>query len=169
LMVTDDGPRVLEFNARFGDPETEAILPRLSSDLLPALVGCADGNLARCELTWKNEACAAVVLSSAGYPGPYRTGFPISGLEEAGRIEGVRVYHAATAIRDGVLVTSGGRVLVVTGRGPNLSEAISRAYAAADRISFEGKALRHDIGKHVVSVDSTRNIKFRLPTSSEPR
>jgi phosphoribosylamine--glycine ligase len=168
LMVTDQGPKLLEFNARFGDPETEAILPRLSSDLVPALVGCADGSLSKCELTWKNEACVAVVLSSAGYPGPYRTGFPISGIDEAGRVEGVRVYHAATAVRDGALVTSGGRVLVVTARGPNLSEAINSAYRAADRINFEGKALRRDIGRSVVSVDSTRNIKLRRPKEAEP-
>ncbi|HWC65884.1 MAG TPA: phosphoribosylamine--glycine ligase [Thermoanaerobaculia bacterium] len=146
LMLTSDGMKVLEFNARFGDPETEAILPRLGSDIAPALAACAAGNLAGCELVWKPEACVAVVLASAGYPGSYQTGFPIEGLEEAESLPGVTVFHAGTKLRDGAVVTAGGRVLVVCGRGANLSEASERAYAAADRIRFEGKSHRRDIG-----------------------
>jgi phosphoribosylamine---glycine ligase len=146
LMLTPDGMKVLEFNARFGDPETEAILPRLASDITPVLSACTEGNLAGCELAWKPEACVAVVLASAGYPGSYQTGFPIEGLEEAESLPGATVFHAGTALRDGAVVTSGGRVLVVCGRGANLSEASDRAYAAADRIRFEGKSYRRDIG-----------------------
>jgi phosphoribosylamine--glycine ligase len=146
LMLTASGMKVLEFNARFGDPETEAILPRLNSDITPVLAACAEGNLAGRELSWKPEACVAVVLTSAGYPGSYQTGFPIEGLEETETMPGVTVYHAGTAFRDGAIVTSGGRVLVVSGRGANLSEASERAYAAADRIRFEGKSFRRDIG-----------------------
>ena len=146
LMITADGPRVLEFNARFGDPETEAILPRLQGDLAQALEACARGDLSGRELQWKNEACAAVVLASEGYPGSYQTGLPIRGIAEAESDPQVTVYHAGTAARDGEIVTAGGRVLVVTGRGAHLSEAVRRAYEGADRISFPGKTLRRDIG-----------------------
>jgi phosphoribosylamine--glycine ligase len=146
LMLGADGMKVLEFNARFGDPETEAILPRLDSDLAPVLAACARGNLAGQDLSWKPEACVAVVLASAGYPGSYQTGFPIDGLDEAETMAGITVFHSGTAVRDGRIVTAGGRVLVVAGRGMNLSEAFERAYAAAERIQFEGKSYRHDIG-----------------------
>ena len=146
LMLTAAGMRVLEFNARFGDPETEAILPRLGSDLAPVLAASARGNLAGLDLAWKAEACVAVVLASAGYPSSYQTGFAIDGLAEAGSIPGVSIFHAGTALRDGRIVTAGGRVIVVAGRGAQLSEASERAYSAADRIRFEGKVLRRDIG-----------------------
>jgi len=151
LMLTAAGMRVLEFNARFGDPETEAILPRLDSDIAPVLAACAAGNLAGQELAWKPEACVAVVLASSGYPGSYQTGFPIEGLEEAEAVPGVSVFHAGTAIHDGRLVTAGGRVLVVAGRGANLSEASQRAYEASDRIRFQGKTLRRDIAARFLS------------------
>jgi len=151
LMLTGDGMRVLEFNARFGDPEAEAILPRLGSDLAPVLEACAAGNLAGRDLVWRPEACVAVVLASAGYPGSYQTGFPIDGLEEAESLPGVTVFHSGTAVRDGQIVTAGGRVLVVAGRGSNLSEASVRAYAAAERIRFEGKSCRRDIGARFLS------------------
>lgn len=146
LMITADGPRVLEFNARFGDPETEAILPRLQGDLAQTLEACARGELSGRELQWKNEACAAVVLASEGYPGSYQTGLPIRGIAEAEADPLVTVFHAGTAARDGEIVTAGGRVLVVAGRGAHLSEAVRRAYEGADRISFPGKTLRRDIG-----------------------
>ena len=146
LMMTDSGPRLLEFNARLGDPETEAILPRAGGDIVPALAACARGNLAGIDLSWKSEACGAVVLSSAGYPGSYASGRPIKGIESAERIPSVQVFHAGTSLADGEVVTSGGRVLVVSARGSNLSEAFDRAYDAADRISFEGKFCRRDIG-----------------------
>jgi phosphoribosylamine--glycine ligase len=146
LMLTSSGPRVLEFNARFGDPETEAILPRLDSDLAEALAACARGNLAEIDLVWKAEACVAVVLASSGYPGAYQTGHPIQGIEDAERVEGVTVFHGGTAIRDGLVVTAGGRVLVVAGRGGTLTEAAIQAYAGVERISFAGKTYRKDIG-----------------------
>jgi phosphoribosylamine---glycine ligase len=151
LMLTAAGMRVLEFNARFGDPETEAILPRLDSDIAPVLAACAAGNLAGQELAWKPEACVAVVLASSGYPGSYQTGFPIEGLEEAEAVPGISVFHAGTAIQDGQIVTAGGRVLVVAGRGSNLSEASQRAYEAADRIQFQGKTCRRDIASRFLS------------------
>ena len=151
LMLTASGPKVLEFNARFGDPETEAILPRLESDLAEALSACARGSLSGIDLAWKPEACVAVVLASAGYPGAYQTGHEIRGIEEAEALGGVTVYHAGTAAKDGQVVTAGGRVLVVAGRGATLSEAARQAYAAADRISFEGKTLRRDIGARFMS------------------
>ena len=151
LMLTAEGMRVLEFNARFGDPETEAILPRLDSDIAPVLAACAAGNLAGQDLAWKPEACVAVVLASAGYPGSYQTGFPIDGLGEAQALPGVTVFHAGTASRDDQIVTAGGRVLVVAARGSNLSEASARAYSAADRIQFQGKFYRRDIGARFLS------------------
>lgn len=151
LMLTAAGMRVLEFNARFGDPETEAILPRLDSDLAPVLAACATGSLAGRDLAWKPEACVAVVLASSGYPGSYQTGFPIEGLEEAQALPGVMVFHAGTASRDGRIVTAGGRVLVVSARGSNLSEASERAYSAAERIEFQGKFYRRDIGARFLS------------------
>lgn len=152
LILTPGGMKVLEFNARFGDPETEAILPRLSSDLAPVLAACARGNLAGHDLSWKPEACVAVVLASAGYPGSYQTGFAIEGLEEADRLPGVTVFHAGTALKDGRVVTAGGRVLVVAGRGANLSAAFERAYAAAEAIRFEGKTYRRDIGSRFLAL-----------------
>ena len=145
LMLGPSGPRVLEFNARFGDPETEAILPRLDSDLAAALAACARGNLAGIELAWKPEACVAVVLASAGYPGAYQTGHVIEGLGAAEQVEGVTVFHAGTSVREDRIVTAGGRVLVVAGRGATLAEAARQAYAGADRITFEGKTCRRDI------------------------
>jgi phosphoribosylamine---glycine ligase len=146
LMLTQSGPKLLEFNARFGDPETEVILPRLEGDLLPALERAARGALSDTALAWKPEVCVGVVLASGGYPGAYETGRPISGLAEAGARPGVAVFHAGTARRDGDIVTSGGRVLVVTARSATLSGAVESAYDAADRISFEGKQFRRDIG-----------------------
>jgi phosphoribosylamine---glycine ligase len=146
LMLTDDGPKLLEFNARFGDPETEVILPRLDADLLPVLERAARGALSDAALAWRPEICVGLVLASGGYPGGYESGRPISGLPEAGELEGVTIFHAATARRDGDIVTSGGRVLVVSACSGTLSGAIGTAYAAADLISFEGKQFRKDIG-----------------------
>jgi phosphoribosylamine--glycine ligase len=146
LMVTDDGPKVLEFNARFGDPETEVILPRLTTDLAEVLRASVRGGLERLSpLAVKPEACVGVVLCSAGYPGNYERGRPISGLADAARMPGVELFHAGTARDDSQLVTAGGRVLVVTATGASLAEAAARAYEAADRIHFDGKHLRRDI------------------------
>ncbi len=146
LMMTPRGPQVLEFNARFGDPETQAILLRLESDLVEALEACIDGRLADTELRWTPGASACVVASSAGYPGNYQTGFPISGLEEAARVPGVQVFHSGSSLAEGQVVTAGGRVLGVTAAAPSLQEALARAYQAMEEIHFDGIYFRHDIG-----------------------
>jgi phosphoribosylamine--glycine ligase len=145
LMLTPDGPKTLEFNCRFGDPETEALLPRLDGDLGELLAACADGDLSTERPVFRDDAAVTIVLASGGYPGSYETGFAIEGLEEAGRVEGVTVFHAGTALRDGTVVTSGGRVLAVSATGETLAEARDRAERACDRISFEGMHRRHDI------------------------
>lgn len=145
LMITATGPRVLEFNCRFGDPETQAILPRLATDLLPALDACVDGTLRPDLVRWQSEACVCVVLASEGYPGRYATGRPITGLEEAGRLDRTVVFHAGTRMEDGRVVTAGGRVLGVTALGATLREAVDNAYRAVERISFEGRMYRRDI------------------------
>ena len=146
LMVTESGPKVLEYNARFGDPETEVILPRVTSDMADVMLATATGGLERfLPLEVKNEACVGVVLAANGYPGNYEHGKPILGLADAARMPGVELFHAGTA-RDGDrLVTAGGRVLVVTATAPSMTEAAMRAYEAADRIQFEGKHIRRDI------------------------
>ena len=145
LMLTSDGPKVLEFNCRFGDPETQAILPRLLSDLGESMLACLEGNLGVYRLRWTPQACVTVVLASGGYPGAHQTGLVVDGLEEAGRMEDVLVFHGGTARRDGRVVTAGGRVLSVTALGKDLAEARSRAYEACSRISFEGMHHRTDI------------------------
>jgi phosphoribosylamine--glycine ligase len=146
LIITARGPQVLEFNARFGDPETQAILVRLESDLVDALEACVDGRLADTELRWTPGASACVVASSAGYPGSYKTGFPITGLSDAARVPGVQVFHAGSAQAGSQLLTNGGRVLGVTAAAPSLEEALARAYQAMAEIHFEGIYYRHDIG-----------------------
>ena len=146
LMMTARGPQVLEFNARFGDPETQAILMRLDSDLMDALEACIDGRLADTELRWSQGASACVVASSSGYPGSYKTGFPITGLEDAARIPGVEIFHSGSSMVDDQVVTAGGRVLGVTAAGASLDEALQRAYQAIAEIRFEGMYYRRDIG-----------------------
>jgi phosphoribosylamine--glycine ligase len=146
LMMTARGPQVLEFNARFGDPETQAILLRLETDLVDALDACIDGRLAETELRWTPGASACVVASSAGYPGSYKTGFPISGLGAAAEVPGVQIFHSGSAEVDGQLLTAGGRVLGVTAASPSLEEALARAYEAMAEIQFEGIYFRRDIG-----------------------
>ena len=145
LMMTAKGPQVLEFNARFGDPETQAILMRLESDLVEALEACVEGRLSDTELRWASGASACVIASSGGYPGAYKTGLPITGLEEASRVPGVQVFHSGTAVKDGRVVTSGGRVLGVTAVGEGLEQALARAYQALGEIRFEGMYYRRDI------------------------
>jgi phosphoribosylamine--glycine ligase len=147
LMIGPDGPKVLEFNARFGDPEAQPIFPRMEDDLLPILEACMDGTLSRHSLTWKEDASVCVVVASGGYPGRYKTGIPIEGLDDAADQEGVIVFHAGTALEEGRIVTAGGRVLGVTALGPTVAEAIERAYRAVDKISFEGAHFRRDIGR----------------------
>jgi phosphoribosylamine--glycine ligase len=146
LMMTPEGPRVLEFNVRFGDPETQALLPRLEDDLLEVLEAAAHGALpGERPVRVSPDPCVAVVLAAAGYPGRPRTGDTIRGLDEAAAL-GAEVYHAGTAYgHDGNIVTAGGRVLAVAARGPDVWGARRAAYAAADRIDFEGRQLRRDI------------------------
>ena len=145
LMVTEDGPKVLEFNCRFGDPETQAIAPRLRSDLGEMLLASVEGNIGNYKALWASDVCVTVVLASGGYPGPYETGFVIDGLDEAGTIEGVFIFHAGTAERRGRVVTAGGRVLAVSALGATAKEARVRAYEACSRISFRGMHFRTDI------------------------
>jgi phosphoribosylamine--glycine ligase len=147
LMVVDRQPYVLEFNTRFGDPEAQVILARLQSDLLPLLMATADGTLDRTPCTWHAEAAVCVVMAAQGYPAAYERGKLISGLDQAGEIPGVTVFHAGTARREGQYVTSGGRVLGVTACATELASAIDRAYRAVQTITWEGVHFRTDIGR----------------------
>ncbi len=146
LMLTASGPRVIEFNCRFGDPECQALVPRLRGDLVPLLAAAARGEALPPAVEWSGDAAVCVTLASGGYPGSYRTGLPIEGVEAAESVPGVRVFHAGTAEREGRLVTAGGRVLGVTATAPSLREAVARAYEAVGRIRFEGMHHRKDIG-----------------------
>ncbi len=145
LIMTARGPMVLEFNCRFGDPETQAILMRLESDLLGACIASTEGRVSDGDLKWSQDSAVCVVLASGGYPGSYETGKRISGLEDAAQVEGVRIFHAGTSERDGVFYTAGGRVLNVTARAGDLRTAVERAYQAASRIQFDGMFYRKDI------------------------
>ncbi len=145
LALTSKGPKVVEFNARFGDPETQALLPRLSSDLGEAALACARGELAGATLAFATDACVSVVLASGGYPATHEIGFPIAGLEAASAMDDVALFHAGTALRDGEVVTAGGRVLAVSAVGPTFGAARARAYEAASKIEFENMHLRNDI------------------------
>jgi phosphoribosylamine--glycine ligase len=151
VMLTQEGPRVLEFNCRFGDPETQSIVPRLEGDLLEALAGCAMGGLAGVELALSGRAAVTVVLAAGRYPAGRDTGTPIEGVVEAEEL-GVLVFHAGTAVRDGQLVTNGGRILNVTALADTLADARALAYEAAGRISFAGARLRRDIAAGVDAV-----------------
>ena len=146
LMMTARGPMVLEFNARFGDPETQAILTRLDSDLLDALEACVEGRVGGTELRWKPGASACVIAASSGYPGSYVTGRRISGLEDAANVPGVEIFHSGTGLVEGNYVTEGGRVLGVTATAATLEQSLSRVYQALGRIQFEGMYYRRDIG-----------------------
>ena len=148
LMLTPDGPKVVEYNARFGDPECQAVLSLLETDLLDIMLACRNGTLDQLDIRWKDAAACCLVLASGGYPGSYAKGYPITGLEEAGK--SAVVFHAGTAREsDGTIVTSGGRVLGVTAVGKDLEEAITGAYAAAGKISFQDMHFRTDIGRTV--------------------
>lgn len=146
FMLTPAGPKVLEFNARFGDPETQVILPRLQNDLVDVMLACAEQRLDEVELSWCDDWAVSVVLTSAGYPGSYEKGKVITGIEDAEALDGVTVYHAGTREQDGQILTNGGRVIDVTALGATFEEARNLAYAACEKIDFEGKTLRHDIG-----------------------
>ena len=146
LMLTDLGPRVLEFNCRFGDPETQSLLPLLESDLVEICLACTEGRLDQIQVRWSNDQAVCIVLASGGYPGDYSSGKEITGLEEASRTPSV-VFHAGTKQQDGRLVTAGGRVLAVTSTAPTLSQARAQVYAAAGQIHFEGMHYRKDIAQ----------------------
>ena len=147
LMLTKDGPKVIEYNCRFGDPETQVVLPRLKTDLVDILDAVIDARLEDQPIEWSGDACACVVMASGGYPGKYAKGMEITGLDENGQVAGATVYHAGTSYKDGKFYTNGGRVLGVTSLGKSLEEALGKAYAAVDKIHFEGAHFRHDIGK----------------------
>ncbi len=147
LMLTPDGPKVIEYNSRFGDPETQVVLPRLKTDFVDILEAVIDGKLEQQPIEWKKKACACVVMASGGYPAQYRKGLEIHGLDRDGQIEGVTVYHAGTVRKGEKFYTDGGRVLGVTALGKDLPEALAKAYAGVAKISFDGAFYRHDIGK----------------------
>ena len=147
LMLTSEGPKVVEFNCRFGDPECQAVLMRLADDLLPLLHAAATGAALPVSVTWGTGAAVCVVLASPGYPGEYPTGLPIAGVDEAEALPGVVVFHAGTARKDGTLVTAGGRVLGVTARGDSVSAATDLAYRGVDRVCFQGMHYRKDIAR----------------------
>jgi phosphoribosylamine---glycine ligase len=155
LMLTDDGPRVLEFNCRFGDPETQVLMPRLGSEPADLLLACARGDLGDGEVELRPGACVTVVLASGGYPGAYETGFVIEGLDAAEGVEGATVFHSGTAERQGRVVTTGGRVLSVSATGTSIAEARDRAYEASERVSFEGMRHRTDIAELAAKEERT--------------
>jgi phosphoribosylamine--glycine ligase len=150
LMLEADGPKLIEFNVRFGDPECETLLPLLRSDLLPVLVAATEGELRHVDLRWRDAASATVVMCAKGYPGAYATGGEIFGLEEAGALPEVTVFHAGTMADQGGILANGGRVLAVNATGANLQEAVTRAYAAVDTIEWADGFCRRDIGRRAV-------------------
>jgi phosphoribosylamine--glycine ligase len=151
LMIGPKGTRVVEINCRFGDPETQVVLPLMKTDIVPVMLACCEGTLDRAEIEWSPGACVSVVMASGGYPKEYEKGKPIRGIREAEEREDVIVFHAGTAERDGQLVTNGGRVLNVTATGPDVASAIEKAYRGVGRISFDGAHFRTDIGKKAIN------------------
>jgi phosphoribosylamine--glycine ligase len=151
LMLTCNGPKVIEFNVRFGDPEAQVVIPMIADDLAPRLAAAADGMLDDAPLKFRPERHVGVVLASQGYPASGPMGLPIAGLDAAARLDNVLVFHAGTARRGDQIVTAGGRVLTVVGRGPTYEEAISRAYAGVATISFDGMHYRRDIGQKALT------------------
>lgn len=151
LMDTPTGLKVIEYNARFGDPETQALMPRLKTDVLDVFDACVDGTLKNLTLEWHEGFAVAITVASAGYPGDYKTGYKITGIQEAENVENVIVFHAGTAMQDGELVTNGGRVLSVTATAPTLEKALFLAYAGVKCIKFEGMYYRTDIGRDALN------------------
>ncbi|NIA13628.1 MAG: phosphoribosylamine--glycine ligase [Nitrospiraceae bacterium] len=151
LMISENGPKVVEFNVRFGDPETQVVLPRMTSDLVPVFLACCDGTLADAAVEWDDGACVTVVMASGGYPKTYEKGKTITGIEAAEREEGVTVFHAGTKLADGQLVTNGGRVLNVTASGPDVASTIAKAYRAVEQIAFDKAHHRTDIGQKALA------------------
>ena len=152
LMLTEDGPKVLEYNARFGDPEAQVVLPRMKNDLIDVIEACIDGTLDQVDLQFEDNAAVCVVLASDGYPVAYEKGLPITGLDEFKKHEGYYCFHAGTKFQDGQIVTNGGRVLGITAKGKTLKEARKNAYDATEWIQFANKYMRHDIGKAIDEV-----------------
>ena len=146
LMLTKLGTKILEFNARFGDPETQPLLVRMESDIIPLFEACIDGTLEQCDLKWKPETSVCVVMAAKGYPRSYEKGKEISGLDEAGALPDVVVFHAGTKGESGKVLTNGGRVLGITATGPDTPSAIAKAYLAASKIKWDGTHYRKDIG-----------------------
>jgi phosphoribosylamine--glycine ligase len=153
LMLTLTGPKVIEFNVRFGDPEAQVVLPGILDDLAQRLLEAAEGRLSETPIRARPDKHVGVVLASAGYPGTVRTGLPISGLEQAASVPDVVVFHAGTAESENAVVTAGGRVLTIVGRGASFDEAIARAYDGVSRVSFDGMQYRHDIGRKAVAAE----------------
>ena len=149
LMLTEDGPKVLEYNARFGDPEAQVVLPRMKNDIIEVMEACIDGTLDQINLEFEDNAAVCVVLASNGYPLAYEKGLPIKGLDEFKKHEGYYCFHAGTKSADGQIVTNGGRVLGVTAKGKDLKEARANAYKATEWVEFDNKYMRHDIGKAI--------------------
>ena len=149
-MLTPKGPKVIEYNCRFGDPETQVVLPLLKTDLVEIMQAIWEEKLDQLEIQWKDESAACVVMASGGYPKKYTTGLPISGLNENGQIEGCFVYHAGTKLGDGKILTSGGRVLGVTATADSLRNALKTAYAGVEKITFQNAHYRKDIGQRAL-------------------
>ena len=149
LMLTEDGPKVLEYNARFGDPEAQVVLPRMKNDIIEVMEACTEGRLHEMELQFEDNAAVCVVLASGGYPQSYEKGYPIEGLDAFAQKEDYYCFHAGTAQKDGKIVTNGGRVLGITAKGKDLKEARQKAYEATEWVDFQGKYMRHDIGKAI--------------------
>lgn len=147
LMLTKDGPKVIEYNSRFGDPETQVVLPRLKTDFVDILQAVVEERLESQPIEWSSDACACVVMASGGYPGKYAKGIEITGLDGNGQVDGATVYHAGTVWKEDAFYTSGGRVLGVTALGATRKEALDKAYSAVEKIHFDGAHYRHDIGK----------------------
>jgi phosphoribosylamine--glycine ligase len=147
IIICDGRPKVLEFNARFGDPETQPVLMRMKGDVVPILEACMKGSLSSWEIEWDHRASVCVVMASGGYPGDYQKAKAIKGLREVSRMEDIFVFHAGTALQDDQVVTNGGRVLGVTGLGKDIPNAIKRTYEAVKRISWDGAHYRIDIGQ----------------------
>ena len=146
LILTADGPKVIEYNSRFGDPETQSVLPLLDGDLLKIMIACTEGKLEESMVSWKKAAAACVVEASGGYPGPYEKGKEILGMNRMGQLDGVTIFHAGTRYEAGRYYTNGGRVLGITAVAPTLKEALEQAYAGVDKVTFEGMHVRRDIG-----------------------
>lgn len=149
LMLTKDGPKVLEYNARFGDPEAQVVLPRMKNDMVEVMEACVEGRLGEVDLQFEDNAAVCVVLASNGYPVSYGKGYPVKGLETFDGKDGYYCFHAGTALKDGKVVTNGGRVLGITAKGDDLKQARKKAYEATDWVQFDNKYMRHDIGKAI--------------------